>query len=948
MARGVEVGRGFIAVDVEDSAARAALSSFGSAAATAFKAVAAITAVAGAAVVKMGFQFNALKEQSLIAFGTLLGSGQKAQEMFASLQKFAASTPFELPGLVDNARQLLGVGVAADKIIPTLTSLGDTAGALGINQEGFNRVLLAVSQSMGKGKLQGEELMQMVENGIPVWQLLSKALGKTVPELQKMSSEGKLISQDVLPKLFAQMSKDYGGSMIKQSQTLTGVMSSLKDNVKMLSGTAMEPLFSLVKSGVGIMGELAASPGAMEFAQKVADGMDRAGMNIASFARAVKDRYGEDIRIGFDKAMQEGGKLWDSIKENGAPAMESLVKFGAAVLPSLMALATAAGSILRPALEAVGNIMDAVGDNADEIASGVATAASVVASVAGPAMQIFGIALKVVAEVLALTVDLIGDLSGPLGIVAGILISGAIAWRLFGTAIVAASVGLKALAPAAVAASMTSLSGRLQNAALSAGVFTEKVTKSANAGEKVAVAGSKMGTALSKVGAALPVIAIAAAVVGIAWENSQQSAKKLEDEAGRLGQALVRGGTEGVEASKKMQQLEETMKKGTSTSRSFWESLTMGRGPLFGGGMAQLNDAIEESGVLFEAAKKKKEEYERSLGAVGIAQERLTQAQRDYDSAVKEHGSTSGIAIAAQGSLVEAQKNLDKAHRDTNASIRGQEQALFDLTTAALTAANADLQLRQSQEGVRTANVALRDAITQYGASSNEASAASLNLESAMLRSAEAARAKAAADNAGKSAADQAKAANGAYTTELIRMGHEAGANAPAALQRLVGGLNSSQLSAAGARVEINAAGQAVLRLPDGRTMVISAENSQALREIAAVQAHIANVQRHAVITMQVRIAGGMPAISNLKALARGGTSPAGEPFIVGEEGPEMLFSDKQHYVATASQTSAIKNGFTNAAGSGSGDNWNIYGADDPYATALYVQRTKKFNDRLR
>src|SRR5690554_875617 len=145
-----------------------------------------VAAVAGGALVSagtaIGVRTAANLEQANIAFETLLGSGRKAQRFLRDLTKFAERTPFELPGLIDAARQLIGVGQSAESVIPTLRAWGNAAGALGLNQEQFNRVLIAVTQSMAKGKVQAEELMQITEAGVPIWPLLARAMGKTVPE----------------------------------------------------------------------------------------------------------------------------------------------------------------------------------------------------------------------------------------------------------------------------------------------------------------------------------------------------------------------------------------------------------------------------------------------------------------------------------------------------------------------------------------------------------------------------------------------------------------------------------------------------------------------------------------------------------------------------------------------------------------------------------------------
>src|SRR5262245_10916844 len=76
----------------------------------------------------LGLRTAANLEQAKISFETLLGSAKRADSFLNQLKGFAAKTPFELPGLVASARQLLGVGQSAKTVIPTLTAWGDTAG----------------------------------------------------------------------------------------------------------------------------------------------------------------------------------------------------------------------------------------------------------------------------------------------------------------------------------------------------------------------------------------------------------------------------------------------------------------------------------------------------------------------------------------------------------------------------------------------------------------------------------------------------------------------------------------------------------------------------------------------------------------------------------------------------------------------------------------------------
>jgi tape measure domain-containing protein len=209
-----------------------------------------VTGAGLAGMVAFGIKSAASLEQAQVGFSTMLGSGKKAQAFLGQLQKFAAATPFELKGLIDSSRTLLGVGVNAKQVIPLLTAFGDTAGAVGVGQEAFQRIILATSQAISAGKFQQGDLNQIMTNGIPIYTILSKAMGKPVTAIRQLASHGKLLASDVLPALQKEMEKDYGGAMAKQSQTLAGVWSTLTDTVSIGLANAIKPLVPLMETFV--------------------------------------------------------------------------------------------------------------------------------------------------------------------------------------------------------------------------------------------------------------------------------------------------------------------------------------------------------------------------------------------------------------------------------------------------------------------------------------------------------------------------------------------------------------------------------------------------------------------------------------------------------------------------------------------------------------------------
>lgn len=263
--------------------------------------------LAGAGL-KVGLETAAGMEQAQIAFSQLLGSQQKARKYMEDLTSFAAKTPFEFPGLVDASRTLLGVGVAAKDVIPMLTNFGDAAGALGIKQDAFQRIMLATAQAISAGKFQAGDLNQIMNNGLPIWSLLAKATGKPVPELRKLASEGKLLAKDVLPILQKQMQKDYGGAMEKQSRTLSGMWSTLMDTMSQGLASAIQPLIPVLSKVMP--GAISALGGFFKWlAKAIADGLPK----LQAFAKAVGPHVQGALRAVGKAVSQLAGWIRDDL-----------------------------------------------------------------------------------------------------------------------------------------------------------------------------------------------------------------------------------------------------------------------------------------------------------------------------------------------------------------------------------------------------------------------------------------------------------------------------------------------------------------------------------------------------------------------------------------------------------------------------------------------------------
>lgn len=175
-------------------------------------------------IVSVRGQFQQLE----IAFGTMLGSEEKATALMQQMVNTAAKTPFDLMGVAEGAKQLLAYGVSAEKVNDTLVRLGNIASGLSIP---LNDIVYLYGTTMVQGRLYAQDVRQFTGRGIPLVKELAEKYHTTAEGINEMVSAGKIGFPDV-EEVLNKMT-NAGGQfyqlMEKQSSSLTGQIANLKD-----------------------------------------------------------------------------------------------------------------------------------------------------------------------------------------------------------------------------------------------------------------------------------------------------------------------------------------------------------------------------------------------------------------------------------------------------------------------------------------------------------------------------------------------------------------------------------------------------------------------------------------------------------------------------------------------------------------------------------------------
>lgn len=145
--------------------------------------------VAAGALSAGAFSVGFKNDMAGVAFETLLGSKDAGKKMVEDIRKYANITPFETLPLQENAKMMLSFGIASEKIMPNIKMLGDVA--MG-DAEKMSSLTLAFSQAASAGKLNGQDLLQMINAGFNPLQEISKKTGRSMGELRKEMEKGNI------------------------------------------------------------------------------------------------------------------------------------------------------------------------------------------------------------------------------------------------------------------------------------------------------------------------------------------------------------------------------------------------------------------------------------------------------------------------------------------------------------------------------------------------------------------------------------------------------------------------------------------------------------------------------------------------------------------------------------------------------------------------------------
>lgn len=134
-------------------------------------------------VANMGMKAEATAK----SFDVLAGSEERASKLLADIKGY--KTLFPTDQLYKASQTMLGFGINVENVMPNLKRFGNIAGT---DTDRFQSLILAFSQATSTGKLQGQDLLQMINAGWNPLNDIAKITGKSMSEVKEKMGKGQI------------------------------------------------------------------------------------------------------------------------------------------------------------------------------------------------------------------------------------------------------------------------------------------------------------------------------------------------------------------------------------------------------------------------------------------------------------------------------------------------------------------------------------------------------------------------------------------------------------------------------------------------------------------------------------------------------------------------------------------------------------------------------------
>lgn len=281
----------------------------------------------------------------------LEGLGYSAQSITSIMGSALASVKGTAYGLGDAASVAAMMAAAGVKNGEQMTTtLKTVAGVAAISGRSLTDIGTIFGSVAARGKLQGDDMLQLMSSGVPVLQLLAKQTGKTSAEVSDMVSKGEID----FATFEAAMRQGMGGAALKSGETFSGAVANMQAALGRLGAAFMAPGLAAAKPLLaGLTAVLdsvtsAVAPAAEALASKMVPAAERIGAVLQGLAagKPLGELLGDAAPIAsLVSAVSPLGVALRALQPVLPQLAQAFLQVVQALLPAVPAIARVASTI---------------------------------------------------------------------------------------------------------------------------------------------------------------------------------------------------------------------------------------------------------------------------------------------------------------------------------------------------------------------------------------------------------------------------------------------------------------------------------------------------------------------------------------------------------------------------------------------------------------------------
>ena len=172
-------------------------------------------------------QNDGIDDEKAVKLLSYILDGESAARLhLADLRRIAAATPYKPLAVVVVSHQLLVWGWKDFESKNIIKACANAAAGVGADDEGFARIALTVGRLTDSEQSTYAAFSSLENEGIPAWQIVAFAIGRSVEESKKLSQQDRLKPRGMADALTALFGEKYAGAAEREAKKARGEKSA--------------------------------------------------------------------------------------------------------------------------------------------------------------------------------------------------------------------------------------------------------------------------------------------------------------------------------------------------------------------------------------------------------------------------------------------------------------------------------------------------------------------------------------------------------------------------------------------------------------------------------------------------------------------------------------------------------------------------------------------------